>query len=393
MLVWVAGGVVALFGALALAELAALFPRAGGTYVYLAEAYGRLPAFLLGWTALFLVPSGLAALALVFAEYLGAFVPLSGAQTRVAAAVVLALLAAVSYRSVRLGGAIQNVSTAVKVLALAGLAAAAFVFGGQGTGALAPLAQSSAGTWDQLGVALIAVLWAYNGWQDLTALGGEVRDPSRSLPRALIGSTVTVMLVYLVVNAAYLAVLPVDVMARSPLVAADVMTRVIGTGGSSVVAVMVMVSTFGALNAVMVQAPRVFYAMADDGLFFRSIADVHPRHCTPHVAIAFTALVAVAFVSVRTFEQLTEAVVVGIWPFMALAVGAVLVLRWRRPDLPRLYRTPGYPVVPLVFVAASLALMTSALVQHPVSTAAGLGLTLLGIPVYLAWGRKPRRGR
>ncbi len=182
-------------------------------------------------------------------------------------------------------------------------------------------------------------------------------------------------------------------MARSPLVAADVMTRVIGPGGSSVVAVMVMVSTFGTLNAAMVQAPRVFYAMADDGLFFRSIADVHPRHRTPHVAIAFTALGAIAFVSVRTFEQLMEAVIVGIWPFLALAVGAVLVLRWRRPDLPRAYRTPGYPVVPLVFVAASLALMTSALVQHPVSTAVGLGLTLLGIPVYLAWGRKPRRGR
>ncbi len=204
MLVWVAGGVVALFGALALAELAALFPRAGGIYVFLAEAYGRLPAFLLGWTALFLVPMILAALALVFAEYLGAFVPLSGAQTRVAAVGVLALLAAVSYRSVRWGGAIQNVSTAAKVLALAGLAAVALVFGGQGTGALAPRAQSSAGTWDQFGVALIAVLWAYNGWQDLTALGGEVRDPSRSLPRALIGSTVAVMLVYLVVNAAYL---------------------------------------------------------------------------------------------------------------------------------------------------------------------------------------------
>jgi len=201
------------------------------------------------------------------------------------------------------------------------------------------------------------------------------------------------MLVYLVVNAAYLAVLPVDVMARSPLVAADVMTRVIGTGGASVVAVVVMVSTFGALNAVMVQAPRVFYAMADDGLFFRSIADVHPRHRTPHVAIAFTALVAIAFVSVRTFEQLTEAFVVGIWPFMALAVGAVLVLRWRWPELPRPYRTPGYPVVPLVFVAASLTLMISALVLHPVSTTVGLGLTLLGIPVYLAWGRKPRRGR
>jgi amino acid transporter len=242
-------------------------------------------------------------------------------------------------------------------------------------------------------VALIAVLWSYNGWQSLTALGGEVRDPGRSLPRALIGSTVAVMLVYLVVNAAYLAVLPLDVMARSPLVAADMMTKVIGTGGSSVVAAMVMVSTFGALNAAMVQAPRVFYAMADDDLFFRSIADVHPRHRTPHVAIVFTALMAIAFVSVRTFEQLTEAFVVGIWPFLALAVGAVLVLRWKRPDLPRPYRTPGYPIVPLVFVAASLALMISALVLHPVATAVSLGLTLLGVPVYLAWGRNPPRRR
>src|SRR5262249_53323894 len=196
-----------------------------------------------------------------------------------------------------------------------------------------------------------------------------------------------------VVNAAYLAVLPVAVMARSPLVAADVMTQVLGAGGAALVAGVVVVSTFGALNAAMGQAAPGFYAIAGGGPFFPALAAVHPRHRTPHVAIACTALVAIAFVAVRTFEQLTEAFVVGLWPFLALAVGAVLVLRWRRPDLPRPYRTPGYPVVPLVFVAASLALMISALVLRPVSTPVGVGLTLLGVPVYLAWGREPRRGR
>jgi amino acid transporter len=382
----VCGGAVALLGALALAELAVLFPRSGGVYVYLAEAYGQLPAFLFGWTMLFLVPISLAALSLVFAEYLGTFITMSPGQTRVAAAIVLAALATANYRSTRWGTAIQNVSTTAKLLTLASLAAVAFVLSPDA--ARLPSATVQSAGWGPFGIALISVLWAYNGWQDLTALGGEVADPQRNLPRALIAGTAAVVVVYLVVNAAYLAVLSIEEMARSPLVAAEVLTRTLGSAGASIVAVMVMISTFGAANAVMMSQPRIFYAMAEDGLFFRSIARVHPRYRTPHVAIAFTAVLAIGFVSVRTFEQLTEAFVVGIWPFLALAVAAVIVLRRKRPELPRPYRTAGYPLSPVVFVAASLLLMTAALVQHPLPTLAGVAITLLGTPVYFAWRKR-----
>ena len=393
LLAWVVGGIVAMCGALALAEAAALFPSAGGMYVYLREAFGPLTAFLFGWLYLVIIPTGAGAIALVFSEYLGRLVPLTPALVRLVAAAILVLLGAAQIRSVRIGAAIQNVFTSAKVLAILALTAAAFVLGGGSGAAWAGGPPLHPASWGGFGLAVVTVLWAYNGWQDVTCLSGEVRDPGRSLPRALVGGTLAVVAIYLLINAAYLHVLPIAVIAASPLVAADMAVRLLGPVGAALVAALVCVSTFGSLNAVLMAVPRVFWAMADDGLFFRTVAAVHPRYRTPHVAIAAIAGLAVGYVYLRSFEQLIEAFILASLPFWALAVASVIVLRRTRPELPRPYRTPGYPYVPLLFVGFLLALVANSLWERPESTTTCIAAVLAGVPVYYAWRYLGRRAR
>ncbi len=385
LLIWMVGGIVAMCGALALAEVAAMFPKAGGMYVYLREAYGPLTAFLFGWVYLVIIPTGAGAIALVFAEYLGRLVPLTPGHVRLVAIAVIVLLAGVQYRSVRVGAALQNVSTIAKVGAILGLTTAAFVLGEPDTGAWAGAVSLQTVSWGGLGLGVVTVLWAYNGWQDVTCLSGEVRDPARALPRALVGGTLAVVAIYLAANAAYLLVLPIDVMATSPLVASDVAVRLVGPLGSALVAALVCVSTFGSLNAVLMAVPRVFWAMADDGLFFRRVAAVHPRYRTPHVAIVALASLSVVYILFRSFEQLIEAFILASLPFWALSVGSVLILRRTRPDLPRVYRTPGYPLVPLLFVLAMLALLMNSFREHPAASLGSIGAVMAGVPLYYGW--------
>jgi amino acid transporter len=387
LLVWVVGGLVAMCGALALAEVAALYPDAGGMYVYLREAFGPLTAFLFGWLYLIVMPAGAGAIALVFAEYLGRLLPLAPEYVRVVAGALILLLAAAQYRSVRFGAAIQNASTIAKVLAILTMAMAAFLLGAPGAGAWNDGSAATASTWSGFGLGVVAVLWAYNGWQDVTCLSGEVRDPGRSLPRAIVGGTLTVVAVYLIANAAYLRVLTIEEIARSPLVAADLSVRLVGPVGSALIAALVCVSTLGALNAVIMAIPRVFWAMAEDGLFFRTVAAVHPRYRTPHMAIASLAGLSILYLALRSFEQLIEAFVLASLPFWGLAVASVIVLRRRQPALPRAYRVPGYPVVPLLFVAAMVALVANSLWEHPETTAASLGAIAAGVPLYYGWRR------
>ncbi len=388
MLVWVAGGLVALCGALTFAELAALYPRAGGIYVYLAHAYGSLTAFLFGWILLFIAPASIGAVALVFAEYLGRLVPMLQERTRLVATLAVALVATWNYRSLRAGAAVQNLSSASKVLAILGLTAAAFLLGHTGEGAWLRVGLLAPGTWSGFGLGLVTVLWAYNGWQDATYVGGEIDDPGRTLPRALVLGTLIVTGVYLAVNAAYLAVLPMEAIVRSPLVAADVAVGLFGEIGNALIAALVCVSTFGTMNGGTMCYPRIFYAMAEDRLFFRRIAGVHPRHGTPHAAIALTAALAVCYLWVRTFEQLIEVFVLGVLPFWALGAGAVILLRRRRPEVIRPYRTPGYPYIPTLFIVATAGLLLNSLVQRPGPTMASFAAILAGIPVYHLWRRR-----
>jgi APA family basic amino acid/polyamine antiporter len=390
-LVWILGGIISLCGALALAELAAALPASGGVFVYLRAAYGPLIAFLFGWTYLFLAPASFAAIALVFAEYLGTLTPLSPVGVRLVAVAAILLVAVAGYRSVRGLGGLVTIASSAKVAALATLVIVAFLLGDGEAGALGRGAPVGETRWSGVGLALVAALWAYNGFHDVVCVAGEVRDPGRLIPRALLTGTLLVVTVYLAANAAYLYVMPFDALRASPLVASDTMVRVVGQWGAAAVAAMVMISAFGALAALGLATPRIFYAMAEAGLLFAPLARVHPRFSTPHVAVvAYTGL-SLLFVGSRTFEQLAEAFVLGIWPFLALAVAAVIVLRRKRPDLVRPYSTPGYPVVPLIFVAATLWVIGSALVARPVTTLAGIGLTLFGVPVYLVWRRAVRR--
>lgn len=392
LIVWAIGGLVAMSGALALAEVAARYPEAGGMYVYLREAFGPLTAFLFGWVYLIVIPTGVGAIALVFAEYLGRLLPLPPASTRPIAGAIIVLLAAAQYRSLRAGAAIQNVSTVAKVAAILALAAAAFVLTrGGGTGAWTATEPPHPTTWSGLGLGVVTVLWAYNGWQDVTCLSGEVRDPQRTLPRAIVGGTLCVAAVYLAANAAYLRVLPLASVAASPLVAADVAVRLVGPIGAALVSALVCLATFGSLNAVLMAIPRVFWAMADDGLFFRSVAAIHPRYRTPHVAITALAALAVVYLALQSFEQLIEAFILASLPFWALSVASVFVLRRGRPPAAGAYRTPGYPVVPAFFILAMGALLVNSLRLHPEATGTALGAILAGVPLYYGWRSAGRR--
>jgi APA family basic amino acid/polyamine antiporter len=392
-LVWILGGVITLCGALTIAELAAAFPRAGGIYVYLREAYGPMAAFLFGWSWFFIRSAASAGTALVFVAYLGTFVPMDDVAQRAAAVALIVLVGAANYRSVRLGAAIQDASTIAKVLAILLAAAAIFALGEARGGALAqPVSFAVPGGMGGLGVALVAALFAYDGWIAATLIAGEVRDPGRSLPRALAWGAAVIVATYLAINAAYLYALPLADLAASKAVAVDAVTRVAGAGGAALIAALVMLSTFGGLNAGLMTGPRVYYAMAEDGLFFRRVAAVHPRFGTPHVAVVLLVVLTALNASVRTFEQLAEAFVLLLYPFLALTVAAVFVLRRRRPDLERPYRTTGYPLVPAIFLVGTVAMMANALLERPEATLLAGAVVAVGVPIYFIWRSASRRG-
>lgn len=394
--VWAVGGVLALCGALTYAELAALYPRSGGVFVYIREGFGRLPAFLFGWSELVLIrASALGAIATPFAEYLLRSLGLDPTRPPYASAVhwvaalAIVVTATLNYVGVRWSTLLLNLTTAAKYGALALLILLGFVVG---RGSLANFTQAGSAVRGGLfGLALVSVMWAYDGWGDLSFVGGEVRDPERNLPRALILGTTAVVGLYILVNAAYLYLIPIAEMARSPLVAADAAQQIIGQVGVGLVAVVVMLATFSTLLGSMLTAPRIFFAMADDGLFFRRVARVHPRFHTPSVAIVLTAILGIVYVAFQTFQQLADTFVVAIFPFYALAAAAVFVLRRRRPPSlePRPIRVPGYPVVPALFVLASLYMLGNALREDVLHTGLAFGGILLGVPVYYGLIRRP----
>ncbi len=387
MLAWVIGGAIALFGALTLAELAAALPRSGGVFAYLLEGFGPLPAFLFGWSELTVIrASALGAISTIFAEYLGYFLRLTPSQVQYVAAVAILLVGFLNYVGVRSAARFMNVITALKYGALAGLVLLAFT-AGQGSLSHFTPAWTGGLQLSLLGTALISIMWTYDGWADLSFMGGEVKDPGRTLPLALILGTISIVVVYLLLNFAYIYLVPLAEMAASPLIAATAAERitVFAGAGGAVISGVVMVSCLGALTGSMMTGPRVFFAMADRGLFFRSIARVSPRYQSPSVAIWFATALGVVYVLFNDFQQLADKFILGIWPFYALAVAAVFVLRRTRPDLERPYHTWGYPVVPLLFLLASVGMVVNALWTDPVNTGITFGIILTGVPVYLVW--------
>ena len=387
LLAWVIGGVLALFGALTLAELAGSLPRSGGVFAYILEAFGPLPAFLFGWSELAVIrASALGAIATIFAEYLGYFIPLTPMQVRLLAALAVVAVGLLNYLGVSRAAVVMNLTTIAKYGALAVLGLLAFTAGEGSWDHFTP-AWSGRLEFSLIGTALIAIMWTYDGWADLSFMGGEVKNPGRTLPIALILGTFGILIIYLLLNLAYIYLVPLPEMARSPLIAATAAERIplLGRYAGGLISLVVMISCFGTLHGSMMTGPRIFFAMADRGLFFQSIARVSPRYQSPSVAIWLATALGVVYVLLNDFQQLADKFILGIWPFYALAVAAVFVLRRTRPDLPRPYRTWGYPVVPVLFLLASVGMIANALWTDPVNTGITFGIILVGVPVYFAW--------
>lgn len=404
LLVWVAGGLLTLAGALTFAELGVLFPRAGGIYHFLKEAYGPLPGFLYGWACFVVVFSGgLAGIAVGTAEYLGTFVPfsstatalatvelggtswtLSGAQV-VAAAIILALTL-VNWLGLREGALLQGVLTALKVGAVAAFVAAAFLVPARASAELAaPLPGGSLLT--AFGVAMVAALWSYDGWYGVTMSAGEMRDPARHLPVGLIGGTGACIVMYALLNLVYFRALSLGEVAATPRVAETAATALFGAGGGRLLAAAVLVSSLGCLASTILYASRLYLPMAADGVFFRGLAAVGPRFRTPGRSLWAQGIWSALLALSGTYDQLyTYAVFIGVL-FHAATGAAVFVFRRRMPDAPRPYRVWGYPLVPALFILASLALVANTLAERPVESLGGLALLALGLPAYAWWRR------
>lgn len=392
---WLLGGLVALFGALTLAELAGALPRSGGIFAYLLETFGPLPAFVFGWTELTVIrASALGATATIFAEYVGYYVALTPAQVRYVAAAAIVAIGALNYFGARRAAVLMSFSTAGKFVAVLGLGLLAFTAGSGSAAHFSPLWGAGLNL-SLLGTALIPVLWTYDGWADLSFMGGEVRNPQRTLPLALVLGTACVMLAYVVVNLGFMYLLPLQQIGESKLIAATAAEHIplLGNSGASLIAAVVLVSSISGLNGSMMTGPRIFFAMAEQGLFFRTVARVSPEFRTPSVAIWLATALGVVYVLTNGFAQLADRFILGIWPFYALCVAGVFVLRRRRPELPRPYRVPGYPVVPALFLLASFGMIADALVSDPWNTGITFSLIVVGIPAYFLWKRYARARR
>jgi basic amino acid/polyamine antiporter, APA family len=396
-LVWVVGGALSLAGALTYAELAAAMPGAGGEYVYLTEAYGPLWGFMYSWTQMWVAKSGsIATLATAFFEYTAHFIPefekvwfvlgpFSVKYGQVFAMVLILLLGLINYFGVKIGGNVQIVVTAVKVGLIAFIILAG-LFYSHPVDAAAPIPAPPIAT--GFIAALVAALWAYDGWNNVGMVASEVKDPKRNLPLALIGGTVAVIAIYMLANWAYFRVLTPAEVGAHKLVAAEMLERVQGPAGAAAVSIAAMISIFAALNGSILTGARVPYAAARDGLFFRSAARVHPAFHTPGVAIMMLTAWSSLLVLSGKYEQLYTYVIFSSWILYAMATAAVFVLRRKRPDLPRAYKTLGYPVVPFLFLLGAAILEVSTLVHQPRESIAGILLILMGLPFYLYWTRK-----
>ena len=400
-LVWLAGGALSLAGALTYAELAAAMPGAGGEYVYLTEAYGPMWGFLYSWTQMWVAKSGsIATLATAFFEYTAHFLPqfekvwftvgpFAVKYGQVFALVLILALGAINYLGVRIGGDVQVVVTAVKVGLIAFLILAGLLYAQPVAAAAEPVSPAPPPLFAGFIAALVAALWAYDGWNNVGMVASEVRNPQRNLPLALIGGTTGVIAIYMLANWAYFRVLSPAEVGAHKLVAAEMMQRVggalHGSMGASAVSIAAMISIFAALNGSILTGARVPYAAARDGLFFRSAARVHPAFHTPGVSILMLSAWSSVLVLSGKYEELFDFVIFGSWILYAMATASVFVLRRKRPDLKRPYRTVGYPVVPFLFLAGATVLEISTLWTKPRQSIAGIFLILIGLPFYFFW--------
>ncbi|HLK63404.1 MAG TPA: amino acid permease [Bryobacteraceae bacterium] len=402
--VWIVGGLLSLAGALTYAELAAAMPEAGGEYAYLSEAYGPMWGFLYSWTQMWVAKSGsIATLATGFFLYVANFfpwldtvfyrikLPLGVWEFRYGQLLAMALifgLAWLNYFGVKIGGNVQVAITVVKVALIAGV-----ILAGLGFGHAHAAAPHSIGPLTTAGffAALVAALWAYDGWNNVSMVASEVRDPQRNLPRSLIWGTATVIVIYLLANAAYFYVLSPGEVASSSRVAAEMMRRIFHEPGAAAVSVAAMISIFAALNGSILSGSRVPYAAARDGYFFHIIGSVSPKYHTPGVSILALSGWAALLVLSGQYDQLYTYVIFASWILYGMTTAAVVVLRRKRPDLNRPYRTLGYPAVPVLFVLGASVLVLSTLMDSPWESLKGIGLIVAGLPFYFYWKKRRQR--
>ena len=384
LVVWLLAGVLTFFGSIICAELVSAFPKTGGVYVFLKEAWSPALAFLWGWAMLWVMHSGIvAAIAVVCARYAGYFVPLTDAGIRAVAILTIVILSAINYIGVRQGSAVQTFFTIVKVLAIGAILAAVVAFAPE-CSACHPERSRGIWGWTDVFLALAAGLFAFGGWHMVTYTAEETRDPQKTIPRALVIGTLIVTLCYVGLNAAYVRVLPLEQVIRSQRVAADVATVLVGPAGAAAVTALVIISAIGALGGIILAGPRVYFAMARDGLFFRAIGVTHPRFHTPHRALIIQAVWSSVLVATGTYRQLFTRVIYTEWIFFAFMAAALFVLR-RRADYKPTYRSFGYPLVPLLFIASSLAVVANQIASEPMDSAIGLLIVVAGLPVYFLW--------
>ena len=403
LLVWIVGGTLCFAGALCFAELGTMMPRSGGQFVYLKEAFPPIVAFLYGWVEVVLLQSaGLAAIGAICTSYMGYFLPFISSHVtvfdlgffvissqQVAIWILLIFLCFVNYVGVRFGGLVMNMTTFAKVTALAGLALLAIAIGGD-AGHFEPMVPPDidAGILTVLGPAMIGALFAYQGWVNTSMVMGEVREPQRILPRVILFGLGLCTLVYLAVNWSYLYILGIDGIATSDRVAADVATWLIGPVGGSLISAAVMISTFGTMNGTLIITPRIPYAMARAGMFFKSFTHVHPRFKTPSRAILATTAWAILWTFLGNFQAIINAFVYIVYLYYGLNVLALIVLRRKHPDAKRPYKVPGYPYVPVFFLVVVSWVVVTVVTQNFLQALPGLGVLGLGAVVYLVWFRK-----
>ena len=383
--VWIFAGVVSFFGALAAAELGAAMPATGGMYVFLREAFGPMAGFLCGWTVFLVAGTAQVAwLGVVFSLYVSYFHPLGPTASKLVALAALGVFAVVNYRGVTWGALVQKTFTSAKLVGILTIVGAAFFFG---HAAATPAAAAAPMKLSSFGVALISCLLSYDGWAQMNSVAGEIRNPSRNVLRALAAGVGVVIAVYLLANLAYLRVLSIPEIAASAHVGADAAERVMGPVGGTLVSLIILTSIVGTLNGCFLTMPRVYFAQASDGLFFRRFTAVHPRYRTPGFAIAAQAVWSAVLILTGTYETLVVYAMFALWLMYAFMIGAVMVLRRTQPDLPRPYRMWGYPVTPLLFLGIAILFLANMLITQPGPSFAALGLIVAGVPVYVLWRR------
>lgn len=415
LFVWVLTGILTLAGALTNAEIANEIPDAGGQYVFFRVLYGDLLAFLFGWSAFIVYQTGsIAAIAVAFARYFGYFVdlpvlppsleawqlplignihPFEAMGVKLVAIGAIVLMAAINYLGVQFGGFVQNLFTSAKILAIGGIIVLSIGFGSGNLANFFPLwgAPVSGSLLPAIGVAMIATLWSYDGWNSLTFMAGEVKNPRQTIPLALVLGTIVIIVIYVLTNVAYLYILPIEQIASSKLVAADVVEKVLPGLGGGLIAAVVMVSTFGGVNATSMTTARVYYAMSADRLFFKGMEKTHPVYKTPGRALIIQAAWACILTLSGTYDQLFTYVVFAAWIFYALGAAGIFIMRRKMPNPHRGYRVPLYPVVPLLFVAVATWFVINTLVVQTADSLVGALLLLAGVPFYIYWKRQIKK--